>query len=207
MFPICVWQRAVPIQKWFSIVGLTTAKCWQARVSQRVSQSLLIFHFLRLALPKLYIYTQTNFSASSDLYIEYMYVCTWFLDLGELQLCAHILGSLAFKEFARENNVLLKMPSFIWCGNFLCRNILLETIVNQDCFLTIWHWSYKTILERNCPIMREKQLHWSDQLDHINEICVPNFLFVRFIASSSSTQGRFYLGWQRHPKISQTESI
>ena len=142
MFPICVWQRAVPIQKWFSIVGLTTAKCWQARVSQRVSQSLLIFHFLRLALPKLYIYTQTNFSASSDLYIEYMYVCTWFLDLGELQLCAHILGSLAFKEFARENNVLLKMPSFIWCGNFLCRNILLKTILNQNCFLFLFYVFY-----------------------------------------------------------------
>ena len=81
------------------------------------------------------------------------------------------------------------------------------SLLNQDCFLTIWHWSDKTILERNCPIMREKQLHWSDQFDHINEIFVPNFLFVRFIASSSSTQGRFYLGWQGHPKISQTESI
>ena len=125
----------------------------------------------------------------------------WFLDLGVLQLCAHFLGSLAFKEFARENNVSLKTPSFIWFGNFLCRNILLETILNQNCFLTIWHWSYKTILERNCPIMREKQLHWSDQFDHINEIFVPNLLLVRFIASFRSKQGQ-----KGHPKFSQTES-
>ena len=66
----------------------------------------------------------------------------WFLDLGILQLCAHFLGSLAFKEFARENNVLLKMPSFIWCGNFLCRNILLKTILNQDCFLFLFYVFY-----------------------------------------------------------------
>ena len=98
----------------------------------------------------------------------------------------------------KTSNVLLKTRYFIWCGNFLCRNILLETILNQNCFLTIWHWSYKTTLERNCPIMREKQLHWSDQFDHINEIFVPNFLLVRFIASFRSKQGR-----KGHAKFSQ----
>ena len=71
------------------------------------------------------IYSRTNYFLS--FFLISIYMCLyWFLDLGVLQLCAHFLGSLAFKEFARENNVLLKTPSFIWCGNFLCRNILLK---------------------------------------------------------------------------------
>ena len=87
MFPICVWQRAVPIQKWFSIVGLTTAKCWQARVSQTEFLNFPLFVTdTDKAIQYIYSHVQTISSASFYLYI---YVCLyWLLDLGELQLCA-----------------------------------------------------------------------------------------------------------------------
>ena len=55
--------------------------CWAhhcqvltSQVSHRVSQTLLIFHFLRLTLSKLYIHVQTISSAFSDLYIYFYFV-------------------------------------------------------------------------------------------------------------------------------------